>query len=157
MIVKTKKYKIPSALYIRLGIQNVLRMQWWILVLIGLCMSVTFFVKTWWFLTMGSVAFVGYLVFWLVQFYGLTQLSESRLMFERVTYEISPQQLMMQINAKQGVPIPWSGLVEAKKKNTYFLLVLSKVQFFYLPFKIFNGNNEINFFTAVLQRKKLLK
>ncbi|WP_243018011.1 MULTISPECIES: YcxB family protein [Candidatus Cardinium] len=157
MIVKTKKYKISNSLYIKLGIQNILRIQWWIFPLLVLFMSSTFFIKTIWFVLGGIIAFAFYLIFWVIQFYGLTRLDTNRLMFERVGYEINNQHLMMQINAKQAMPIPWIDIKKAFKKKGYFLLVLSKVQFFYLPFKIFHGDNEIKFFTTVLQRKGLLK
>jgi len=157
MIIRTKKYKILSSLYIKLGIQNVIQMQWWIFPLTALFMSGGFFIKPVWFIVLGCIFLIGYFAFWLIQFYGLTQLEESRLLFERVSYEIHSQYLIMHLSAKQGVPIPWTDLIKAKKKEKYFLLILSKVQFFYLPFKIFNGNNEINFLTTVLQRKGLLK
>ena len=157
MIVKTKKYKISGGLYVKLGIQNILRMQWWIFPLLALFMSSTFFIKTIWFVLVGIIGFICYLLFWIVQFYGLTQLDANRPMFERVAYEINNQHLVMQLNPKQAMPILWSEITKAYKKKSYFLLVLSKVQFFYLPFKIFHGDNEIKFFTTVLQRKGLLK
>ncbi|ROT47477.1 YcxB family protein [Candidatus Cardinium hertigii] len=157
MIVKTKKYKVPAILYIRLGIQNILRIQWWIVPLLVLFMSGTFLIPTIWFAVGGMICFICYLLFWVIQFYGLTQLEENRPMFERITYEINNQYLIMQVNPKQGMSIPWIDLTKAYKKKEYFLLVRSKVQFFYLPFKIFNGDNEIKFFTTVLQRKGLLK
>lgn len=148
---------MSSGLYIKLGIQNILRIQWWIFPFFALFMSSTFFIKTIWFILGGVIAFVCYLIFWAVQFYGLTQLDANRLMFQRVAYEINNNHFIMQINPKQAMPISWVDIMKAYKKEGYFLLVLSKVQFFYLPFKIFNGENEIKFFTTVLQRKKLLK
>lgn len=157
MIVKTKKYKMPSTLYVRLGIQNVLRMQWWIFPLLVLFMSGTFFIKTIWFIVGGFIFLILYILFWAIQFYGLTQLEENRPMFERVAYEINSQYLVLQVNSKQAMSIPWMEITKTYKKKEYFLLVLSKVQFFYVPFKIFNGDNEIKFFTTVLQRKGLLK
>ncbi|MGI2298972.1 YcxB family protein [Candidatus Cardinium hertigii] len=157
MIVKTKKYKMASSLYIKLGMQNILRMQWWIFPLLVLFMSSTFFIKTIWFVLVGLLFFMGYLIFWVIQFYGLTHLDANRAMFERIAYEINNQHLMMQINSKQGMPIAWMDITKAYKKKGYFLLVLSKVQFFYLPFKIFHGDNEIKFLTTVLQRKGLLR
>lgn len=157
MIVKTKKYKMSSGLYVKLGIQNILRVQWWLFPLLTLFMGTTFFIKTIWFVLIGLIGLTCYLIFWVVQFYGLTQLDANRPMFERVAYEINNQHLMMQINTKQAMPIAWVDIQRAYKKKGYFLLVLSKVQFFYLPFKIFHGDNEIKFFTTVLQRKGLLR
>ena len=157
MIIKTKKYKIPHGLYVSLGLQNILRMQWWVVPLLLFFMSGTFVMRSIWFVVGGLICFSGYIVFWMIQFYALTQLEENRPMFEKIVYEINHQQLIMQINPKQGMPISWAGLIKAYKRKHYFLLVRSKVQFFYLPFKIFNGDSDIKFFTAVLQRKGLLK
>ncbi len=148
---------MSSSLYVKLGMQNILRMQWWIFPILALFMSSTFFIRTIWFVVIGIIGLICYLIFWVIQFYGLTQLDSSRPMFERVAYEINNQHIMMQLNTKQTMPIPWIEITKAYKKKGYFLLVLSKVQFFYLPFKIFHGDNEIKFFTTVLQRKGLLK
>ena len=157
MIVKTRKYKIPSSLYIKLGIQNVLRIQWWIFPLMAIIATATFFIPKLWFIVTSFLLFICYFAFWLIQFYGLTLLEENRPMFERISYEITSQRLIMYVSTKQGMPIPWVDIIKAYKKEKYFLLVLSKVHFFYLPFKIFNGDNEISFFTTVLKRKGLLK
>ncbi|CAH2559906.1 YcxB-like domain-containing protein [Cardinium endosymbiont of Oedothorax gibbosus] len=148
---------MSNSLYVKLGLQNILRMQWWIFPLLALFTSSTFFIKTIWFVVIGMIGFTCYLIFWVIQLYGLTQIDTNRPMFERVTYAINNQHLMMQINAKQTMPIPWIDIKKAYKKKGYFLLVLSKVQFFYLPFKIFHGDNEIKFFTTVLQRKGILR
>ena len=52
--------------------------------------------------------------FWLIQFW-VTQVEQSSYMFERLSYEISSNQLMMKINNKQGMPIKWELL---KSKNS---------------------------------------
>lgn len=157
MVVRTKAYKMSSGCYIKLGIQTILQLQWWIFPLLLSFMAITFFIKTIWFIVVGVVFFICYLLFWLVQFYGLTQVEENRLMFERVCYEINHQYFIMQLNPKQGMPIPWTEIIKVYKKSSYFLLVRSKILFFFLPFKIFHGQNEIKFFTTLLQRKGLLK
>ncbi|AWN81845.1 hypothetical protein DK880_00525 [Candidatus Cardinium hertigii] len=157
MIIRTKKYKMPSGLYIKLGMQNILRLHWWIFLLLLLGISATFFIKTIWFIVGSMLFFIGYLLFWLIQFYGFTQLEENRLIFERVIYEINNQYLIMQVNSRQAIPFPWINITKAYKKKAYFLLILSKAQFFCLPFKIFRGDNEVKLFTTLLQRKGLLK
>ncbi|TDG93254.1 hypothetical protein CCPUN_09090 [Cardinium endosymbiont of Culicoides punctatus] len=119
-------------------------------------MSGTFFIRTIWFILGAIIFFIFYLLFWVVQFYGLIQLEENRPLFDRVMYEINSQYFIIQLNPKHGMPIPWADFIKAYKKKEYFLLVLSKVQFFYIPFKILNGDNEIKFLTTILQRKGLL-
>ena len=48
----------------------------------------------WWFIG----AFIGlglYLLFWWIQFYGVTQLEQGKLLFEKFSYEITSQQILM--------------------------------------------------------------
>lgn len=157
MIVRTKKYKMPYSLYVTLGMKNVLYIQWWIFPLVALFAMGTLWLKTIWFALLALLFLLGYFVFWLVQFYGLTQLEENRPMFERITYEIASNQLVVHVTPRQGMAIPWNQIQKAYKTKRYFLLRVSKFQFFYIPFKIFNAENEIKFVTAVLQRKGLLQ
>lgn len=157
MIIQTKKYKMPISLYVKLGLKNVLRMQWWIVLTIILFMSLSWFFRTAWFIIGGFIVFFLYLAFWIAQFYGLAQLEENHIMFDRISYTITSQQLMLQVNSKQGMPIPWVNFIKVYRKDNYFLLVLSKVQFFYLPFKIFQNENELKIFATILHRRGLLK
>lgn len=129
MIVKTRKYKIPSSFYIKLGIQNVLRLQWWILPLMAVIASGIFFIPKIWFIVTSFLLFICYFAIWMIQFYGLTLLEENRPMFERTSYEITSQRLIMYVSTKQGMPIPWGDVIKAYKKEKYFLLVLSRVHY----------------------------
>lgn len=158
MVIQTKKYKMPLGLYVKLGLLNVLRMQWWVPAIVLLFMCGTLFVRTKWFLILGTIFFMFYMLFWIIQFYGIAQLEENRIMFDRLSYAISNDELLVKVSGKHGMPIPWSNIIWAqRKKSKYFLLSLSKVQFFCLPYKIFQSDNDIQIFSVILQRKKLLK
>ena len=157
MIVKTKKYKLPIATYIQLGLGNIIRTQWWVGLIFLVIISGTFFIKTIWFIVAAIVALILYFLFWVVQFYGMTQLEQSQLMFERLSYEITSKQLMIQLNSRQGMPILWDQVGHARKGEKYFLFIISKVHLIHLPFKIFNSEHEIKFVTTLLQRKGILK
>ena len=65
-------------------------------------------------------------------------------MFDRLSYEISSNQIMMKINNKQGMPIKWD-TVKVKIQNDGFLFKLNIVQFIIFPFRVFNNDNEIRF------------
>ena len=157
MIIRTKKYKLPISTYIRLGLTNIIQEQWWIsLITLGV-MSGTFFIKTYWFIIGGIMVLVVYVGFWIIQFYGITQLDKNQLIFEKLTYQISSQQIIAQINTKQGMPIDWGQIIKAKAGKDYFLLFISKVHIIQLPHRIFNSAHEIRFVETVLQRKGLLK
>ena len=157
MIVKTKKYQLSTSKYIKLGMLNILRTQWWVILIavaIG-CMTLIIPSNWWW---IGSlIAFVLYGLFWLIQFAGVPQLEQNKVLFERLSYEITSQQIMIKLNPKQGMPMKWENIKKVFVGKDYFLLVLSKAQFIYLPFKIFNSENERKFMETILRRKNYIK
>ncbi len=156
MIVKTKKYKLTTNTYIQLGLKNIVREQWWVFLIALALMSGTFFVKTIWFVVAANVGLLLYFLFWIIQFYGITYLEQNQLLFERLRYEISSQQIMIQLTSKQGMPIAWKQIKRATQSKNYFLLVISKAHLIYLPYKIFNSSNEIKFVETILKRKALI-
>lgn len=157
MIVKTKKYKLPNSTYMLLGFKNIIREQWWVLLIALGLLSGTFFVKTIWFVVISILGLILYFLFWLIQFYGITQLEQNKFIFERLGYEITSQQIIMQINTKQGMPIFWDQIKRATQGKDYFLLVITKAHLIHLPYKIFNSKNEIKFVETILKRKGLIK
>jgi hypothetical protein len=74
-----------------------------------------------------------------------------------MNYEITSQQILIKLNPKQGMPMKWESIKRAFVGKDFFLLVISKAQFIYLPFKIFNSENERKFMETILKRKNLLK
>jgi hypothetical protein len=156
MIVKTKKYKLTTNTYIQLGLKNIVREQWWVFLIALALMSGTFFVRTIWFVVAANVGLLLYFLFWIIQFYGITYLEQNQLLFERLRYEISSQQIMIQLTSKQGMPIAWKQIKRATQSKSYFLLVISKAHLIYLPYKIFNSSNEIKFVETILKRKALI-
>lgn len=156
MIVKTKKYKLPTTTYVQLGLKNILREQWWVLLIALAIMSGTFFIRTIWFVLGANIGLLLYFLFWVIQFYGITYLEQNKLLFDKLRYEISSQQIMLQVSSKQGMPIAWDQVKRAIKQKDAFLLVISKAHLIYWPHKIFNSPHEIKFVETILKRKGLL-
>jgi hypothetical protein len=158
MIVKTKNYKLDKKIYIRLALRSVLKQQGWIAALAAVAICLFYFLvpSIWWFIA----AFVGlgiYLLFWWIQFYGVTQLEQGKMLFEKFSYEISSQQILMKINPREGMPMKWDQIQRAAIGEDYFVLFVNKAQLIYWPFKIFNTDNERKFVTSVLRTKGLVK
>jgi hypothetical protein len=160
MIVKTKNYKLDKQIYIKLALKNILLQQGWIAAVAALVLCLCYFIPgastIWWFIG----AFVGlglYLLFWWIQFYGVTQMEQGKMLFERFSYEITSQQLIMKINPREGMPIKWDQIKKATLGKDYFLLIVNKAQMIHLPFKIFNTENERKFLTSILKNKGLIK
>jgi hypothetical protein len=98
-----------------------------------------------------------YLLFWWIQFYGVTQLDQGKMLFEKFSYEISSQQILMKINPREGMPLKWDQITHANVGKDHFVLYINKAQLIHLPFRIFNTDNERKFLISVLKNKGLVK
>ena len=157
MIVRTKKYQLSTGKYIGLALKGVFKQQWWvILIYMALCSGFFFIPNAWWVIG-ASIGLVLYLLFWLVQFAGVTQLEQSKFLFNKLNYELSSQQILVKLSAKQGMPMKWDQIKRASVQKEAFILFVSKAQLIYLPHRIFNSDNEVKFFETILKRKGYIK
>ena len=157
MIVRTKKFQMEKGQYIRKGFYNLLSEQWWVILIYLLLCSMNFYIPSIWWIVGSSTALILYVLFWLIQFFGVTQVEQSSYIFERLSYEISSNQIMMKINNKQGMPIKWDTVKKVKIQKDCFLFKLNIVQFIIFPYKVFNNENEIRFIKSILNRKGYVK
>ena len=160
MIVKTKNYKLEKKTYINMALKSILRKQGWIAVVGAVVLCLGYFIPgaatIWWFI--GAIVGLGlYLLFWWIQFYGVTQLEQGKMLFEKFSYEISSQQVLMKINPREGMPLKWDQIKSAEIGKDYFLLFVNKAQLIYWPFKIFNTDNERKFVASILKTKGFIK
>lgn len=160
MIVKTKNYRLEKKTYVNLALKSILRKQGWIAGAVAVVLCLCYFIpgahSFWWFIG----AFVGlglYLLFWWIQFYGVTQLEQGKMLFEKFSYEISSQQVLMKINPREGMPLKWDQIKSAEVGKDYFVLFVNKAQLIYWPHKIFNTDNERKFVASILKTKGLVK
>ena len=110
----------------------------------------------WWFIGT-AIALVFYILFWLIQFAGVTQMEQGKMLFEKMAYEINSQQVLIKLNAKQGMPLKWDQIKSAKIGKNYIMLKVNKAQIIHLPFKIFNTDNDRRFVETILKRKGFVK
>ena len=140
-----------------MALASVLKQQWWsIPIAVAICLLYLWIPSLWWIIT-GVLAYGLYVLFWLIQFYGVTQLDQGKMLFERFSYEINSQQILMKINAREGMPLKWDQIKRAKTGKDYYLLFVNKAQLIHLPFKIFNTENERKFVGSILKTKGLIK
>lgn len=157
MIVKTKKYQLDTSTFKRIGLRHALKDLWWVFAvpLVLVILSLVFW-TIWWAVT--ALVLTGlYLLFWYVMFAGIPKMEQSKMMFEKLSYEVSSQQLIMKLNPKQGMPIQWNQVKSAIVSEKEIILFLSRAQFVHLPKKIFNTEMEIKFVETILKRKSLIK
>lgn len=162
MIVKTKRYKLENKEYISLAMKHLLRTQWyWAAVPVGIIilnviLNLTIYPNIWIYF-LAPLAAILYLLFWLIQFTGVTQMEQNKPMFQKIGYEIDSRQILMKLNTKEGMQMKWEMIKGAYKEKEHYLLIISRAQFLHLPFYIFNSDNEMKFFESILRRKNLIK
>ncbi len=157
MNIKTKKYKMETSAYVKYAMVNVVKEWWWAFLVPLALVALTFVLGSHWPWIVALVATILYLLFWAVQFVGVTQHPNFKMMFEKVNYEINSQQVLMKLNAKQGMPMKWDMIKEAYVKKDAFVLIINRAQLVYLPHSIFNNANDISFVTSILKRKGYVK
>ncbi|HWA33445.1 MAG TPA: YcxB family protein [Cyclobacteriaceae bacterium] len=157
MLVKTRNYRLEKNQYIKMALSSVLKRQWWAgLIALAICLLYFWIPSIWWIIG-GVLAYGLFVLFWFIQFYGVTQLEQGKMLFERFSYEITSQQLLMKLNAREGMPLKWDQIKRVELGKDYFLLFVNKAQLIHLPFKIFNTENERKFVAGILKAKGLTK
>jgi len=156
MIVKTKKYQMPVGEYVKIAFGNLIKEQWWVLLIYLAICAGYFWIPNWWWIIGASIALTLYVLFWTIQFYGISQLEQGKFMFEKLGYEITSQQILIKLNSKQGMPMKWEQIKRAKKGKDHFVLTINKAQLIHLPFRIFNSQNEVKFIETIMKRKGLI-
>ena len=157
MLVKTRNYRLEKKDYRRLALRNVLREQWWVsLIVLAICAGFVWIPTLLWFVIAAAGGGL-FILFWWIQFYGVTQLEQGKMLFERFSYEINSQQILMKLNAREGMPIRWDQIKRATIGKDYFLLFVNKAQLIQLPYRIFNSDNERKFVASILKTKGLVK
>ncbi len=158
MTIKTKKYQLTTKEYIKIAMLQLLKKTWWYgagplaFILAG------FFVPYGgWYIGFGVVVAVLYLLFWFIQFYGVTQMEQGKQMFEKLAYEIDSRFIIVKLNTRQQMQMNWDMFQTAEKSKDAYLLIINKAQFLRFPFSAFTSENDTKFMEALLRRKNLLK
>jgi hypothetical protein len=162
MIVKTKKYQLDAKTYRRICMKQIFKKQWWLpvsifagIIILNLLLNLVY--PNIWIFFIAPFGLLGWYWFWWIQFTGAPQLPQMKPMFEKFTYEISGKDIMMKVNAKEGMQMKWEMVKSVEKTNDEFILMMSVAQFIHLPFRIFNSDNDIRFVEAIMKRRNLLK
>jgi len=156
---KTKKYQVPVNTYIKIGMTNVIKQWWWAFTIPVAIILLGIIIGGGWILGLTITAFVLtilYLLFWGVQFYGLTQVPQGKILFERLSYEFEQKQIKILKTQKEGMMMPWENIKKVTKTKDAFILKLSLVQYIHLPFDIFQTENDLKFTEKLFERKGLV-
>ncbi|WP_035757758.1 YcxB family protein [Hugenholtzia roseola] len=160
MQIKTKKYQLDAKTYTPIAFSNVLKAWWWVwlipaglLLLFGVAAAIWSMAWLWWGIGV-TVVLVGlYILFWYLQVVAITQHEKTKTLFEKYNYIITSKEILVMIDEQRGSPIAWDKIIKIAKNKEAYVLFLSKVEFFYLPFRIFGGDNQLKMFETILKRK----
>lgn len=97
--------------------------------------------KNYWIYIFLAIGVIGYILFWLIQFTGITQLAQYKQLFDKYRYEIDSRQIFMKISDKEGGMLKWEMILSAYKDKQAYVLEMGQYQFLYLPFSIFSDND----------------
>lgn len=186
MTIKTKKYALDQKTYISLAFRQWVRDNWmWAgvplaLILLTAILNLTGVIDAIWPYVVIILLTVLYVLFWAVQFTGMSQSEQMKPMFDKYTYEIDSRHILMKLNQKEGGMIKWDMIKGAVKDKEAYVLQLGangsqqaalanlnpfmrfaasqmgKSQFLYMPFSIFNSESDQRFMDMLLKRKGLL-
>ena len=158
--VKTKKYQLPVKTFVRIGMLNIIRdkqLRYVFLVPIALILPGLYFTGALGWLIFSAVMLtVLYLLFWGIQFYGITQVPAGKPLFEKLFYELDNKFLLIKKTPQEGMQMTWDQIKRVEKTDDAYIFYISKVQFIHLPFTIFGSETEMRFTDNLLRRKKLL-
>ncbi len=161
--IRTKRYALDTKKYIWLAMKQFFKaqMKWLLLplflLMVNAIISLTGVYPNIWIYVVIIVGVLLYILFWLIQFTGITQLEQYKPMFDKYIYEIDQRQILMKINAKEGGVMKWDMIKEAYKDKEAYILVMSRGQFIYLPYTIFNSDHDTKLFDRILRQKGLIE
>ncbi|WP_038032815.1 YcxB family protein [Thermonema rossianum] len=162
MIVKTKKYQLDPKEFRRLGMRRIIRSQWWLpasifagIIVLNLLLNLIY--PNVWIYFLAPLGVLLWWLFWYAQFTGIPYMEQNKPMFERLSYEITPQHILIKKNQKEGMMLKWDMIKGAEKLKDGYLLLMGKVQFLWFPFSVFQSEKDIKFMEVLLKRKGLLQ
>jgi hypothetical protein len=95
-------------------------------------------------------------LFWAAQFYGLSQVPQGKVLFDKLSYEFEQKQIKIMKSQKEGMMMPWDSIKKATMGKDAITLKLSIVQFIHLPYSIFQTENDLKFTERLLRQKGLI-
>ncbi|SET89440.1 hypothetical protein [Hymenobacter actinosclerus] len=177
MAIRTKKHQLDTNTYTRMAMGRVWRREWWYALIpfaVGLLPAIVW--HSWWWLALSFGLTLLYVLFRSAQITGVTQVEQSKPLFEKMAYEFDNKQIVLRRNEKEGMRLTWDMIGEVKREPAGYLMLLKSPElpaevtglkrwmartfdapiFVEVPDRIFNSGNDQKLFEAMLRRKSLL-
>ncbi len=160
--IKTKKFALEKNKYTAISMRQFFKEQLkWVLVplaiiFINAILNLTKTYKNIWIYLFAVIGTGLYILFWYIQYMGITQLEQYKQLFQKYRYEIDSRQILMKVNEKEGGVIKWDMIKSAYKNKIAYVLEISRGQFIYLPFDVFTSDNDRRMMDKILKDKALI-
>ncbi|MFD2719034.1 hypothetical protein ACFST9_09925 [Hymenobacter monticola] len=180
LAIRTKKTQLTTDAYTKMVMGEVWKKDWpYALIPFVLGLLPALFLPSWWWIALAVVLTILFVLFRSAQVTGITQMEQSKPLFERMAFEMDNKQLLLRVGPeKEGkaMQLTWDLIDRARRDPDAYLLYLKPGTppaglaawrlwlartfdvpvFLHLPFKIFNADNDRKLFEALLRRKNLL-
>ncbi|GAB2774378.1 hypothetical protein HNQ93_001046 [Hymenobacter luteus] len=177
LAIRTKKHQLDTDTYTKLAMGRVWRREWWYALIpfaLGLLPALIW--PSWWWLAAALLLTLLYVLFRSAQVTGVTQVEQTKPLFEKLGYEFDNKQIVLRRNEKEGMRLTWDMIGDVKREADGYLLSLRAPElpqelkgwrlwmaktfdtpiFLQVPDRIFNSPNDQKLFDAMLRRKNLL-
>ena len=177
MAIRTKKTQFSTDDYTKIAMAEVWRKDWpYALIPFVLGLLPALFVHSFWWLLLAVVLTLLFVVLRSAQVQGVTQMEQSKPLFERMAFEIDNRNVLMRVSPEKAMQLTWDMIGRVRRHDSSYLLYLKPGTppaglaawrlwvartfdvpvFLQLPYKIFNSDNDRKLFEAMLRRKDLL-
>jgi len=175
--IRTKKYQFDPNTYTRLAMTQVWKREWWyaaVPLAVGLLPALIW--HSWWWILLGALLALLFVLVRSSLITGVTQMEQSKPLFERMNFEADQRQLVMRQSEQKAMALPWEQLSRVQLHEGAYLLFFKSAAppadlapwrrwvattfdvpvFLHLPVRLFNSDNDRKLFEALLRRKGLL-
>lgn len=177
LAIVTKKTQFDTNAYTKLAMAEVWRKDWvYALVPFALGLLPAIIWHSWWWLALSFVLTLLFVLLRSAQVTGVTQMEQSKPLFERMSFEMDPKQLLLRVSKEKAMQLTWDMIGKVRRDDDAYLLYLKPGTppadtagwrlwiartfdvpvFLHLPQRIFNSDNDRKLFEALLRRKNLL-
>ena len=177
LAIVTKKSQFDTNAYTKLAMAEVWRKDWkYALVPFAIGLLPAIIWHSWWWLALSFVLTLLFVLLRSAQVTGVTQMEQSKPLFERMSFEMDQKQLLLRVSKEKAMQLTWDMIGKVRRDGDAYLLYLKPGAppadtagwrlwiartfdvpvFLHLPQRIFNSDNDRKLFEALLRRKNLL-
>ncbi len=153
MEIITNQISLTKKQYFNILVINWIATRWWILV-IFFCTDFILKTEVGNFFKVFSFLYPVFVVIYL-WFYAKTK--QNIAFFKERHYKIDGSTMYCETKDNETGTVNLDTVVKVMKRRNYYLVYLSRAQFFYIPVKAFKNREDIGTFTQILKDRNLIK